>query len=140
MSAIEQAVKASEARHRAEIRVIIESALDLRTLRRVKSVRDRAMEVFRELGLERRAERNAVLIYVLLAERAVAIIADTGLDARVTPREWQRVEEKIVEGFRANHWLGGVIDGIELATKLLAREFPAAGADGEELPDRPSLL
>ena len=91
LEAIEAAIGASEKRHRAEIRFAIEVALDVRALWRVRTVRDRALEVFAELGVWSTAERNGVLIYVLLAERQVEIVADHGLTGRVSDAEWREV-------------------------------------------------
>jgi uncharacterized membrane protein len=87
LTAIEEAIEASEKQHRAEIRVAIEVALDLRELRRIRSARERALEVFAELGVWSTRESNGVLIYVLLAERDVEIVADRGFAGRVTDGE-----------------------------------------------------
>jgi TPM domain len=89
LSAIEAAIAASERQHRAEIRFAIEVALDLRCLKRVRNVRERALEVFGELGVWSTREHNGVLLYVLLAERHVEIVADRGLTGRVSEAEWR---------------------------------------------------
>jgi uncharacterized membrane protein len=140
LTAIEEAVEASELRHRAEIRVAIEVALDLRALNRVRSARERALEVFAELGVWDTAESNGVLIYVLLAERDVEIVADRGFDGRVTPEEWQQVCAVIEREFAAERWREGVLLGIEAASTFLEREFPASGVNPNEQHDRPALL
>ena len=130
-----------EKRHGAEIRFAIEVALDMRTLWRVPTVRDRALEVFTELGVWNTAERNGVLIYVLLAERQVEIIADHGLNGRVSEAEWREVCALIERQFASGHWHDGALRGIEAATALLAREFPpTGGVDRNEQPDRPTIL
>jgi uncharacterized membrane protein len=140
LKAIEGAIAASEKRHRAEIRFAIEAALDVRALWRLQSVRDRALEVFAELGVWSTAERNGVLIYVLLAERQVEIVADHGLNGRVSDAEWRDVCALIERQFASGHWRDGALHGIEAATTLLAREFPATGANRNEQPDRPAIL
>jgi hypothetical protein len=140
LSAIEEAVEASERKHRAEIRVAIEVALDLRTMLGLRSARERALEVFTELGIWDTVERNGVLIYVLLAERDVEIVADSGFDDRVSTAEWQRVCTLIERDFAAGRWRDGVLSGIEAATLLLAREFPAAERSRNEQPNRPAVL
>src|SRR6185503_1857947 len=91
LTAIEEAIQESERKHRAEIRVAIEVALDLNELWRVRTARARALEVFAELGVWDTLERNGVLLYVLLAERDVEIVADAGFDGHVAEGEWQRV-------------------------------------------------
>ena len=140
LKAIETAVGASEKRHRAEIRFAVEVALDVRSLWRVRTVRDRALEVFAELGVWGTDERNGVLIYVLLAERHVEIVADHGLNGRVSEAEWREVCALIEREFAASRWRDGALHGIEAATQLLAREFPATGANRNEQPDKPVVL
>jgi uncharacterized membrane protein len=140
LTAIEEAIEASEKQHRAEIRVAIEVALDLRELRRIRTARERALEVFAELGVWSTRESNGVLIYVLLAERDVEIVADLGFAGRVTDGEWQHVCTLIEQEFAAGRWRDGVLRGVEAASLLLTREFPANGANPNEQPDRPAVF
>jgi uncharacterized membrane protein len=140
LSEIEAAIKASETRHRAEIRFAIEAALDLRSLWRVRAPRERALEVFAELEVWNTAERNGVLIYALLAERSVDIVADCGFDGRVTTAEWRGVCELIEASFRDACWSRGALAGIDAVSRLLEREFPANGPNADEQVNRPTLL
>jgi len=140
LTAIEEAIEESEKGHRAEIRVAIEVALDFREMLGARSTRERALAVFTELGVWDTAERNGVLIYVLLAERDVEIVADCGFDGRVSNGEWQRVCTLIEREFAAGRWRDGVLHGIEAATVLVAREFPAEGPNRNEQQDRPAVL
>ena len=140
LTAIEEAIEASESKHRAQIRVAIEVALDLKDFWRVHTARDRALEVFAELGVWQTRERNGVLIYVLLAERDVEIVADSGFDERVSAAEWRRVCTLIEREFAAGRWRDGVLVGIEAVTVLSAREFPAHGSSPNEQVDRPAVL
>jgi uncharacterized membrane protein len=140
LTAIEEAIEASEKGHRAEIRVAIEVALDLRALWRIRSARERALEVFTELGVWNTREKNGVLIYVLLAERDVEIVADSGFDGRVEESEWQRVCTVIEREFAAGRWRDGVLRGIEAVTVVLTRAFPALGRNPDEQQNRPAVL
>jgi uncharacterized membrane protein len=140
LTAIEEAIEASETKHRAEIRVAVEVALDLGALWRLRSPRERALEVFTELEVWDTAERNGVLIYVLIAERDVEIVADRGLDGRVSNDEWQRVCTLIERELAAGRWRDGILVGVEAATALLAREYPATGRNLNEQPNRPAVL
>ena len=140
LTAIEKAVAQSERLHRGEIRFAIEAVLDWRTLWRVSSARERALEVFAELQVWDTRERNGVLIYVLLAERDVEIVADRGLDGKVAPDEWRHVCEIMEQDFREGRWDAGALNGIEAVTRLLVREFPATGPGVDEQLNRPSLL
>ena len=140
LTAIEEAVEASERKHRAEIRVAIEVALDLQTILGLRSARQRALEVFTELNVWDTVERNGVLIYVLLAERDVEIVADSGFDGRVDESEWQRVCTVIERDFAAGRWRDGVLRGIEAVTVVLERAFPAIGNNPNEQQNRPAVL
>jgi uncharacterized membrane protein len=141
LDAIERAVAASEARHRGEIRFAIEAALDVGALRRHKTPRGRALEVFAELRVWDTRERNGVLIYILLAERVVEIVADRGFDGRVSADEWRAVCAAIEAAYREGRWRDGALLGIDAVTELLVREFPRTGTpDVDEQPNRPQLL
>jgi uncharacterized membrane protein len=141
LTAIEEAIEASEKLHRAEIRVAIEVALDVRCLWRVRSARERALEVFTELGVWNTREKNGVLIYVLLAERDVEIVADSGFDGRVEQSEWLRCCTVIEREFAARRWRDGVLRGIEAVTVPLVRAFPALGKrNPDEQRNRPAVL
>lgn len=140
LAAIEHAVAESETRHRAEVRFAIEAALDLKGLRRCSDARQRAHEVFAELEVWDTADRNGVLIYVLLAEHAVEIVADHGFDERVTDEEWRAACDVIDAAFARGEWAAGAVAGIAAVTALAAREFPAAGETPDELPNRPVIL
>ncbi len=140
LTAIEEAIETSETKHRAEIRLAIEVALDLKTLWRVRSARERALEVFAELGVWNTKESNGVLIYLLLAERDVEIVADRGFDGRVSNGEWQRICTLIERELGAGRWRDGILVGIEAATVLLTREFPATGCNINEQQNRPAVL
>jgi uncharacterized membrane protein len=141
LAAIEAAVAASETRHRGELRFAIESALDVPALWRGVQPRERALETFSELRVWDTREQNGVLIYMLLADHDVEIVADRGFDGRVQPAEWQEVCAGIERAFRAGRWQDGALLAVEGVTALAAREFPRTGApDADELPNRPRIL
>jgi uncharacterized membrane protein len=140
LEAIEAAVSRSEKMHRGEIRFAIEAALDLPTLWRDRTPRERAIEVFAELGVWNTTEQSGVLIYLLLAERDVEIVADRGLDGRVIEHEWTTACDAMRERFRRGRWREGALAGIEAVGALLAREYPSADGGPDELENRPTLL
>ncbi len=140
LTAIEHAVVASERLHRAEIRVAIEVTLDLRARWRVRTPRNRALEMFDELGLGVTRERNAVLIYVLLSKRKAEVVVDRGLDGRLTEGEQQRVATLVEREFATGNWRDGVLRGIEALTALLIREFPVDDPNPNECADRPAVF
>jgi uncharacterized membrane protein len=84
---------------------------------------------------------NGVLIYVLLAERAIEIVADRGLASRVDPGEWQRIVERMQGAFRAARFEDGLTQALEEVSALLVAHFQLApgGVSANELPDEPAL-
>jgi uncharacterized membrane protein len=140
LTAIDKAIKASEATHRGEIRFAVEGALHVEPLLRGQSARERAIDVFSQLRIWDTEHNNGVLIYLLLADRDVEIVADRGIDAKVGPREWERICRKMEAAFRQGDFEGGVVGGIQEVTRHLAEHFPPTGGDRNELPDKPVVL
>ena len=138
--AIEKAIKASEGMHRGEIRFVVEGALDTVPLLRGQAARERAIDVFSRLRIWDTERNNGVLIYLLLADRDVEIVADRGIDAKVGTEEWERICRKMEAAFRQADFEGGVVGGIQEVTRHLAEHFPPIGDDRNELPDKPVVL
>lgn len=140
LNAIEGAVHASEALHTGEIRFAVEVSLTLPALLQGLSARERAAEVFSLLRVWDTEQNSGVLIYLLLAERDVEIVADRGLAAKVQPQEWQRICEAMEDLFRKGMFEAGALEGIRAVGELLARHFPAEREQIDELPNRPRML
>jgi uncharacterized membrane protein len=136
---IEAAIRAGESRHSGEICFAVEAALELGDLWRGRTARARAVEVFSELRVWDTAENNGVLIFLLLAERDVEIVADRGAAARIPPEAWERVCRAVEAHFRENRFEAGAIAGVNAVHELLAAHFPASSerANPNELRDRP---
>jgi uncharacterized membrane protein len=81
-----------------------------------------------------------VLIYVLLADRVVEIVADRGISAFVQPSEWDAVCREIERQFRAGRFMEGSVAAVQSVGRLLARHFPAQRRGEDELPNQPVLL
>jgi uncharacterized membrane protein len=138
--AIERAIRESEAMHRGEIRFVVEGALEISPLLRGQSARERAIDVFSQLRVWDTEQNNGVLIYLLLADRDVEIVADRGIHARVGPPEWERICRKMEAAFRQADFEGGVVAGIQEVTRHLAEHFPPIDDGRNELPDKPVVL
>jgi uncharacterized membrane protein len=138
--AIEKAIADSEAAHGGEIRFVVETAFDLPELWRGLSVRHRALQLFGQFGVWDTAQNNGVLIYVLMADHGVEIIADRGIAQFVTPHEWQAVCRLMEQHFRAGRYREGSIAGVEAVAALLGRHFPGKQARDDQLPNQPVLL
>ena len=140
LRAIEQAIKASETTHTGEIRFVIEGALETWPLLQGQTARERAIEVFSQQRLWDTEHNNGVLIYLLLADRDVEIVADRKIHALVGSQEWETICRGMETAFRQADFERGVVDGIQAVTRHLVKHFPASGANPNELPDTPMLL
>jgi|SRR5687768_116408 uncharacterized membrane protein len=140
MAAIEQAITQSETTHRGEIRFAAESALDAPAVFAGESARSRAIEVFSQLGVWDTEENNGVLIYLLLADHDIEIVADRGINARVTRAEWERICRGMEQGLARGAYARAVVEGIQEISLLLARHYPARPGGRNELPDQPVRL
>jgi len=140
LAAIEQAIKTGESSHSGQVRFVVEGALDGAPLFRDQPARERALDIFSQLRIWDTAHNNGVLIYLLLADRDVEIIADRGIDAKVGIAGWEKICTDMETEFRAGNFKSGVIKGIEAVSLQLARHFPAHGVGRNELPDAPVVI
>ena len=137
---IEHAIAESEARHSGQIRFAVENALDLHDLLRGESARERAIEVFAALRVWDTAHNNGVLIYLLLADRDVEIVADRGIHHLVGSRGWEQACREMETAFREGRFEAGVLGGIANVSCYLETHFPRQALGPNELPDRPVVL
>jgi|SRR5579883_251211 uncharacterized membrane protein len=141
LDAIQRAIAAAERRHRGQICFAIEGALPLGALLRDASARERAHEWFARLRVWDTEHNCGVLIYVLVPDRAIEIVADRGIAAQVRADEWKSICTQMQKSFAAGDFERGAVEGIAAVGELLARHFPADGGPRvNELPDRPVLL
>jgi uncharacterized membrane protein len=138
--AISAAIQQAEARTSGEIRFAIETALEIEDLWAGVEPRERALQVFSQLRVWDTELRNGVLIYVLMADRDVEIVADRGLGLRISPNEWEAACRLMESHFREDRFREGALAGVEAVGALLEREFPSGTCDRDELPNQPSLL
>ena len=125
VNAIETAINASKAAHVGEIRFAVEGALHSTPLFKGQSARERALELFSRLRVWDTEHRNGLLIYLLLADRAVEIVADRGINARVNSHEWDSICHTMETALKRGDYEGGMIGGIQAVTQLLIKHFPA---------------
>lgn len=142
LQTIEHAVHESERQHTGQICVAIDGALDLLPLLGGQSARERALEVFSELRVWDTADNNGVLIFLLLADHDVEIIADRGIHARVGGEGWEHVCQRMEAQLRTGDLTGGVVGGIRAVGHHLTAHFPrrADTAPTDGLADSPTLL
>jgi uncharacterized membrane protein YgcG len=138
MRAIEQAIRDCEALHQGQIRFAVEPALDFAALLRGQSARQRAIEVFSQLKVWDTEHNNGVLIYLLLADRDVEILADRGIHAKLGKAGWEPICRAMEQAFRQGRFEEGVIAGIKSVGGHLQRHYPSQKSN--ELPDKPIVL
>jgi hypothetical protein len=137
---IERAIKQGERTHRGQVCFAVEGSLPpLRVLRKL-TPRERALEVFGLLRVWDTEENAGVLIYLLLADRDVEIVADRGIDRRVDQSEWQAICTRMETAFAQSRYGDGVVAGVTEISALLARHYPRTAVAENELPDRPVVL
>ena len=137
---IEADIAGLEQRHAGEIRFAIETALDLPDLWYGTTPRERAVTVFGLLGVWDTAGNNGVLIYVLMADHDVEIVADRAIAARVPQADWDDVCRAMKAHFAAGRYGEGAAADIAAVGRLLSAHFPHDGGDRNEQPDRPVIF
>jgi len=138
---LHDAVHTGEARHRGEIRVVIESSLPVGHAWSGTTPRARARALFGALEVWNTEEHTGVLLYINLADHAVELLADRGIDARVGPQSWRAVCDELARGLAKDLSVRPVLAAIAQIHDLLARYFPAGdGYNPNELDDRPIVL
>lgn len=140
MASIERAIGESETRHTGEIRFAAESALESAALFAGQSARSRAIDVFSQLRVWDTEENNGVLIYLLLADHDVEIVADRGINGKVSPDEWERICRSMEAALSRREFEQAIVSGIGEVSQLLERHYPPRPGGRNELPDKPTIL
>jgi uncharacterized membrane protein len=103
--------------------------------------RQRALAMFSRLHVWDTAHNNGVLIYLLLAERSIEIVADRGLNDLVEAPLWHAILHRMRGAFQQNRFEDGLTLALEQVSTLLAQHFPVKKGERNpnELPDLPVL-
>jgi len=142
---LRQCVSHSETQHSGEIRICIESALPNSYLMRPGAMRvitrQRALSKFGKLHVWDTEHNNGVLIYLLMAERTIELVADRGLNRFVSQEDWQDMVQSLGEALRDNRLEDGLVQAIEAVSAVLIEHFPVTPdtVRPNELPDQPTL-
>lgn len=140
LGAIERAIATQEKRHRGELRFAVEGGLPLLPLLARITARERAVELFTRMRVWDTEDNAGVLIYLLLADRRVEIVADRGIHAKVGGAAWEAICGNMQREFHAGRFEAGVVLGIEAISDLLAAHFPPHGENPNELADAPVVI
>jgi uncharacterized membrane protein len=138
--AISDAVHGAEQRHQVEIRFVVEAALEPWSLLRRQTPRERALELFSLLGVWDTARNDGVLIYVLLADRAVEVVADRGIAALVPGAAWSAICQNMQASFARRDYQHGSLAAIRAVEKALGTATSPESNRSSELPDQPLML
>jgi uncharacterized membrane protein len=140
MRAIEKAIGEEERRHDGELRFAVEASLPIAELLRDVRSRARAVEWFSRLRVWDTGHNSGVLIYLLLADRRVEIVADRGIHSKVGTAAWEAICGEMQQEFARGQFERGVVIGVRAVSDLLAAHFPPSDDRANELPDEPVVL
>ena len=140
LDAIERAVADGEKLHRGQVRFVVEAELGTGQLWRGLSARQRALEVFSMLRIWDTEENNGVLIYVMLADRKVEIIADRGIHRHVGEERWRAICRELELYYRKRDFSAGSVLAIQKISEELKFYFPAVATQHNEQTDAPVVL
>jgi len=140
LSDIQRAITTTEREHGGELRFVVEHALEPLQIWYGLTARERALQVFGQLRVWDTEANNGILVYVLLAERAVEIVADRGIARRVPQPQWDQLCAQLQACFAQQRFREGALLAVEASATLLRQHYPVAGARSNELPDQPVLL
>jgi uncharacterized membrane protein len=141
MATIQKKIADSERLHLGEVRFAVEGALPWRDALDGISARDRALQLFSELRIWDTYYNNGVLIYLLLAEHDVEIVADRDIHTRVGQAGWEDICHAMEHEFRQGRFEAGVLLGLERITTILREQYPSRGQNNHnELPDEPIVV
>lgn len=137
-------VRQAEAGSAGEVRVCVEAALagaDLLQARRIgvdQVIRERALDLFGQLRVWDTEHNSGVLLYVLVSEKALEIVADRGLRT-VAAQTWQDLAQQMAERLRQGHGEQALVWGLEQCRQQLAQAQLPADSAGNELDDLPAV-
>ena len=122
------AIKNAELDTSGEIRVHVENTCK-------GDVKDQASYLFEKLEMQKTEQRNGVLFYLAIKNRKFAILGDVGINQVVEDDFWDDIRDNMLNHFRENNFLDGLIEGITMAGQQLKKHFPYQKDDVNELSD-----
>jgi uncharacterized membrane protein len=139
---IAMAIAEGEKQHRGQVCFAVEPSLPFGAVLAGHDARRCALEAFARLRVWDTAANNGVLVYLLMADHQIEIVADRGLDGLVAPSQWEAVCQQMEQRLRVGEAEAAALTGVEMVSALLAEHFPRTGADAidNELPDHPRIL
>jgi uncharacterized membrane protein len=124
LAEIAQACALAKQHQHGQIRLVVENAMSSKRLARGTSPQKRSLEMFAKHHLWDTELNDGIMIFALLADRHVAVLADRGIDRKVAPDTWKETVKVIEAGFRRDAFREGVIDGIAFLMERLPERDP----------------
>lgn len=141
LNKIEATITEIESKHRGDVFFVVENALSVRSITEGKTARQRAIEVFAEYGVWDTEKNTGILLYLLMADKDIEIIADRGINAKVNQATWEAICQTIESAFKEGEFESGVVDGLKAMGALLDEHFPSAEQHNpNELSNKPVFL
>ena len=137
---IEQAIQAGEKKHAGEIRFIVETGLHPIEILYKKTPKKRALQLFGSLNIWDTEHNNGVLIYLLLVDRDVEIVADRGIHQHVGNNGWEKICHDMEVLFRKSEFEAGVLQGVAEISAELEKHFPITGLNKNEISNKPIIF
>ena len=124
------AIQQAEQRTSGEVRVFVESRC------RYVDALDRAVEIFHNLKMEQTQDRNAVLLYVAIKDRQLAVYGDEGIHQKLGDVYWNQQVTKMIKEFNRENYAEGISKVVLNIGEALQSNFPYnKDTDKNELPD-----
>lgn len=141
LARLTRAVAAGEQAHTGEVRLCVEASLPTSYVWRDATPRDRALAMFSKLRVWDTENNNGVLIYLLIADRAIEIVADRGLHQRVSSEVWRGTVTELSQALHAGRFEDGLSEALKTVNALLIQHFPLRSAETnpDELPNAPFM-
>ena len=109
-------------------------------LQKKKTLRELAENEFYRLGIVKTRDSTGILFFLVLEERQFYILADKGINEKVSPNTWDQIKDKMQERFLNGAFYKGILFGIEEAGKILSAHFPVKTDDTNELSNRVNII
>ena len=125
-----EAIRNAERMTSGEVRVFVESKCSY------MDAIDRAAELFFQLEMQKTDDRNAVLLYVAMKDRQLAVFGDEGIHKKVGNEYWNNEVHKMITNFNRENYAAGISEVVKDIGEALTKNFPFNNdTDKNELPD-----
>lgn len=133
---LKEAIELSESKHHAELRIVVEQRLSVLEVLRGVTSRQKAIDLFSLYRIWDTEKNNGVLIYLLLSENKIEIIADRGITKSLAKDYWSVIlENVIITYFKKKEYVKGLLESVEKITVDMENLYPQVYEDENELSD-----